>query len=127
MITITDITGIAQTSLVSVSALQNEAAGVTISVPTLNTQQPLDISVAFCVVESATAARCSETQTSVLPGVLPCPSSVITAPITSDSATISFTNQIGNTAVYVINIYNNLTGNIAATYTVNSPVASVSH
>jgi len=127
MITITDITGIAQTSLVSVSTLQNEAAGVTIAIPTLNTQQPLDISVAFCVVESATAARCSETQTSVLPGVLPCPSSVTTAPITSDSATIGFINQIGNTAVYVINIYNNLTGNIAATYTVNSPSVSVSH
>ena len=125
IITITDINSVAVTSLVSVASLQNDAGGLLINVPTLNTQQDLNVSIAFCATNNIDT--CSETQASVIAGVLPCPTGVIASAITSTGATISFPNLLGATATFVIDIINVSTSAVTATFTQNNPTANVSH
>jgi len=102
--------------------LQNNASGVIIQVPTLNTQLPLNASVAFCVTNGIDT--CSETQNSVIDGVTPCPTES-TVSATDTTATIGFSNVLGLTATYTIDILD--AGlNIVATETINNPGAIVS-
>ena len=125
IITITDADSVAVTSLVSVTSLQNSAGGLLINVPTLNTQQDLNVSIAFCATNNIDT--CNETQASVIAGVLPCPAGVIASLITATGATISFPNLLGATATFVIDIINISTNAVTATYTQNNPTANVTH
>jgi len=125
VITITDSNSVAVTSVVNVSNLQNVAAGTLINIPSLNTNNSLNVSVAFCATDAIDT--CSETKTSVIAGVVPCPASVAVSAITATGATATFQNLLGSTAVYVIDVLDVSTGNVAATYTQNNPTASVSH
>jgi len=124
IITIRDVNNVAVTSTVSVSALQNFAGGVTISLPGLNTYGPLTTSVAFCVTDGRDT--CSDTIVKSVTGVIPCPSPVVSG-ITSTGATVTFTNTLGISPVYIIDILNNSTNLLAATYTQNSPGPTVTH
>jgi len=122
VITITDSNSVAVSTIVNVSSLQNNASGVIIQVPTLNTQLPLNASVAFCVTNGIDT--CSETQNSVIDGVTPCPTES-TVSATDTTATIGFSNVLGLTATYTIDILD--AGlNIVATETINNPGAIVS-
>jgi hypothetical protein len=123
VITITDEASVAVTSQVSVSTLQNQSTGITISIPTLNTNQALDVSIAFCTTDGVDT--CSETKTSIIQGVVPCPAAITMSVITSTNATVNFVNTNGVTAVYLIEIYDGAT--LTATYTQNNPTANVSH
>jgi hypothetical protein len=123
VVTITDAASVAVTSIVSASTLQNDASGITISIPTLNTNQPLNVSVAFCTTDGTDT--CNETKASVIQGVVPCPASITMSTITSTDATVSFVNTNGITAVYLIEIYDGAT--LTATYTQNNPTGNVSH
>lgn len=124
VITITDVNNVSVSSIVSVSSLQNNATGVTISVPALNTQQNLNVSVAFCTTN--TIDTCSATQSSVILGVLPCPTNLIGSSITATSVSIDFTNLLGITATYVINLYD-ASNVLIQTYTINNPGATPGH
>lgn len=124
VITITDVNNVSVSSIVNVSSLQNNATGVTISVPTLNTQQNLNVSVAFCTTN--TIDTCSATQSSVILGVLPCPTNLIGSSITATSVSIDFTNLLGITATYVINLYN-ASNVLIQTYTINNPGTTPGH
>ena len=125
VITITDVDGVAVTSIVNVSTLQNNASGVLINVPTLNTNSNLSVSIAFCATNAVDT--CSETQTSVITGVVPCPAGITATSITQTGVTIGFTNLLGATATYIIDIIDTATTLVAATYTQNNPTATVSH
>lgn len=124
IITITDVANVSVSSVVSVSSLQNDASGVTISVPTLNTQQALNVSIAFCTTDGNDT--CSATQASVIDGVLPCPTNLAASSITSTSVSIGFTNLIGTTASYVINLHN-AGGTLIQTTTINNPSPTVAY
>lgn len=124
IITIRDINNVAVTSTVSVAALQNSAGGVTISLPGLNTYGPLTTSVAFCVTDGRDT--CSDRIVKSVDGVIPCPLPVM-SDITETGVAVTFTNTLGSTPVYVIDILNATTNIIAATYTQNSPGAIVTH
>jgi hypothetical protein len=123
IITITDEASVSVTSQVSVSTLQNESAGITISTLTLNTNQALDISIAFCTTNGVDT--CSATQTSVMQGVVPCPANITMSAVTSTEATVNFINLNGVTVTYLIEIYDGST--LAATYTQNNPTGTVTH
>ncbi len=125
VITITDVDSVAVTSIVNVSSLQNNAAGVLINIPTLNTNGDLNVSVAFCATNAIDT--CSETQTSVITGVVPCPAGVTASSITQTGVTVNFPNLLGTTATYVIDIINTATTLVVATYTQNNPTATVTH
>ena len=124
VITITDSNGVTITSTVSVSALQNSATGVTISLPGLNTYTALTTSVAFCVTNGSDT--CNNTIVKTVQGIIPCPTPVVTE-ITSTGATVTFTNTLGASAVYVIDILNSTTNLVVATYTQNAPGPTVTH
>jgi hypothetical protein len=122
VITIADSNGVTITSTVSVSALQNSATGVTISLPGLNTYTALTTSVAFCVTNGSDT--CNNTIVKTVQGIIPCPTPVVTE-ITSTGATVTFTNMLGASAVYVIDILNSATNVVVATYTQNAPGPTV--
>ena len=124
IITITDVANVSVSSVVSVSSLQNDASGVTISVPTLNTQQALNVSIAFCTTDGNDT--CSATQASVIDGVLPCPTNLAASSITSTSVSIGFTNLIGITASYVIDLHD-AGGTLIQTTTINNPSPTVAY
>ena len=125
VITITDVDSVAVTSIVNVSTLQNDASGVLINIPTLNTNGNLSVSIAFCATNAVDT--CSETQTSVITGVVPCPAGVTATSITQTGVTVGFTNLLGTTATYIIDIIDTATTLVVATYTQNNPTATVSH
>ena len=125
VITITDSDSVAVTSVVNVSNLQNVAAGTLINIPSLNTNNSLNVSVAFCATDAIDT--CSETKTSVISGVVPCPASVTVSSITATGATATFQNLLGSTATYVIDVLDVSTSLVAATYTQNNPTATVTH
>ena len=124
IITITDSLNVSVTSTVSVSSLQNSASGVTISLPGLNTYGGLTTSVAFCVTDGRDT--CNDTIVKSVDGVIPCPLPVISS-ITSTGATVTFSNMLGVTPVYIIDILNTTTSVLAATFTQNSPGPTVTH
>ena len=125
VITITDSDSVAVTSVVNVSNLQNVAAGTLINIPSLNTNKSLNVSIAFCATDAIDT--CSETKTSVISGVVPCPASVTVSSITATGATATFQNLLGSTATYVIDVLDVSTSLVAATYTQNNPTATVTH
>ena len=125
VITITDVDSVAVTSTVNVSTLQNEASGVLVNIPTLNTNANLSVSIAFCATNAIDT--CSETQTSVITGVVPCPAGITATAITETGVTIGFNNLLGATATYVIDIIDTATTLVVATYTQNNPTTNVSH
>jgi len=124
IITIRDSNNVAVTSTVSVSSLQNSTGGVTISLPGLNTYGALTTSVAFCVTDGRDT--CSDTVVKSVAGVIPCPIPSMSA-ITTTEATVTFINTLGITPVYIIDILNNTTNVVVASYTQNSPGINVTH
>ena len=126
-VTITDVTGISVVNTVNVSSLQNDASGVTLTTNTLNTQQNLTASVAFCVSDGTDANSCTTNQSNIITGILPCPSVINVTSLTSTSATVGFTNLLGITATYIIEILDALTDTLVATTTISNPTATPSY
>tara|TARA_R100001509_G_scaffold26687_2_gene13951 strand:+ start:2797 stop:5025 length:2229 start_codon:yes stop_codon:yes gene_type:complete len=122
-ITVTDSLGANLTQTFSVSTLQNNPNGLNFNVSTLNTQGDMNVLVEFSVTDGADT--CTANQSNVVPGLIPCPTPV-TSNVTQTGVDVSFVNQIGATAVYIIDILDN-NGVVAATYTINNPGNSVSH
>jgi hypothetical protein len=124
IITIRDSNNVAVTSTVSVSSLQNSASGITISLPGLNTYGALTTTVAFCVTNGSDT--CNDTIVKSVDGVIPCPTPSVSA-ITATGATVTFTNALGPAVVYIIDIINDTTNIVVATYTQNSPGPTVTN
>jgi len=122
VVTVRDSNNVAVTSTVSVSALQNSAGGVTISLPGLNTYGPLTTTVAFCVTDGRDT--CNDVIVKSVAGVIPCPTPIMSE-ITQTGATVTFTNMLGSSAVYVIDILNATTNIVTATFTQNAPGSTV--
>jgi hypothetical protein len=124
IIKITDVAGVVAQSTVNVSTLQNNSAGVDISVSALNTAQNLSVDLHYGFTNGVDT--CDTQQSSSIKGIVPCPSLINVTAITSTLATVSFTQLLGSTAVYKIDILG--AGNvIVATYTQNNPTGTVSH
>jgi hypothetical protein len=121
VLTITDATNNTITQTVSVSSLQNSADGVQVSLPTLNTNQDLSVSVAFCFTDGSDT--CRDTILKTVTGVVPCPAAITMSAISSSTATVNFVNLIGATATYVIDILDGST--VSATHTINNPGANI--
>jgi len=120
-VTLTDALGASLTQVVSVSNLQNNSSGFEFATGSLNTQQDLSIQVQFSVTNGVDT--CEATQSNTVPGVVPCPTVSMTA-IGDSTATVNFTNAIGTTAVYIIDILD-ASGIVQATSTINNPPATV--
>ena len=124
IIKVTDTAGVVAQSQVSISTLQNSAAGVTLSVATLNTSLNLTAQVQFGFTDATTS--CEDTQSISITGIVPCPSSIVTSGITGTNVTVSFAQLLGTTAVYVIDILDS-SNVVIATFTQNTPSGTVSH
>lgn len=124
VIKVTDVAGVVAQSTVSVSTLQNSVGGIDLSVATLNTAQSMTAQVQYGFTNGVDT--CDSIQSSTIKGVVPCPSTINVSGVTATAATVSFSQLLGSTAVYVIDILG--AGNvIEATYTQNNPTGTVSH
>jgi hypothetical protein len=122
-VSIIDSFGVSSSTTVNVTSLQNNPAGVSIPFGSLNPYGNLTINVDFCVTDGKNT--CSEKKTSSVISEIPCPPSINTTNITTDSVDVTFSNYLGVTATYVITAEDTATGIITATETVNSPGATV--
>ena len=124
VIKVTDVAGVVAQSTVSVSTLQNSVGGIDLSVATLNTAQSMTAQVQYGFTNGVDT--CDSIQSSTIKGVVPCPSTITVSGVTATAATVSFSQLLGSTAVYKIDILG--AGNvIEATYTQNNPTGTVSH
>lgn len=124
VVTITDASSTSITSTVNVSSLQAIPSGVNISTGALNTSQDLSISVAFCVTNGSDT--CSDVAAATVSGIVPCPAIINVTGVTTEDATVDFTNLIGVTATYVIDLLDG-NGVIVDTYTQNNPGVTVTN
>ena len=122
IITVTDALGSSLSQTVSVSSLQNDAAGWTFITGALNTTQDLSVSIDFCVTDGVDT--CRATQGSTITGVLPCPSVVTITSITETGMTATITNLLGTSAVYVLDALDS-SGVVIETHTINSPGVTI--
>ena len=120
-ITIVDSKGVSTQQIVSVSSLQNNSTGISINVASLDTATNLTATVEFSVTDGNDT--CVETQSSIITGIIPCPSMTISS-ITSEAFNIQFNNLLGTTATYLIEVINP-NGVVVATDTVNNPGSNV--
>ena len=124
IIKVTDVAGVVAQSTVSVSSLQNNVAGVDLAVASLNTAQSLAVQVQYGFTNGVDT--CDSIQSSTIKGIVPCPPAINVTGITSTLATVSFTQLLGSTAVYKIDILDS-GSNIVKTYTQNNPTGTVTH
>jgi len=122
LITLTDVTGTSLSTTVSVTSLQNNAAGYLFSTGALNTAQDLSVTVNYSFVDGTDT--CSNNQSSVITGLVPC-STPVTSAITSTEVTVTFSNLLGTTAIYTIDIIDGANV-VVATAQVTNPTASES-
>jgi len=124
VIRITDVSNNVITQTVNVSSLQTASGGVNISLPTINTNQDFTVSVAFCVTDGVDT--CSDTMLSTVDGVISCPATITISAVTGTSATVSFSNLIGTTPVYTIDILDS-SNNVVGTFVQNTPGVTVTN
>ena len=123
LITLTDASGSSLTQIVSVSTLQSQASGATVSTGSLNTTDNITVTIDYCVTNGTD--NCELRTVDTIPGFLPCPLNVSMSNIKQDEATVNFSNALGTTAQYVLTLYDGAA--VAATHTVANPGATVSH
>ena len=121
---VTDVAGVKAETTASVSTLQNSATGITLNLTGLNTAQDITAQVQFSFTDGT--STCDDNISQTITGIVPCPASVTTTGITTTNVTVGFTQLLGTTAVYVIDILNS-SNVVVATYTQNNPTGTVSH
>jgi len=121
---VTDVAGAVVQTTVSISSLQNNVAGIDLSVASLNTAQNLTTQVQFGFTNGVDT--CDATRSATVKGIVPCPATINVTGITSTLATVSFSQLLGATAVYKIEILNS-SNVVVKTYTQNNPTSTVSN
>tara|TARA_R110001592_G_scaffold155883_3_gene385982 strand:+ start:1444 stop:3651 length:2208 start_codon:yes stop_codon:yes gene_type:complete len=111
---LTDALGSSLTQNFSVQSAQSNGAGISFATGALNTAQDMNVTVDFSVTDGADT--CTSTLTSVITGVVPCPSVQTLSAITATGVSFAWSNTLGANASYVVDA---LDGSVVAeTYTV---------
>jgi hypothetical protein len=124
-LSVTDGDGNSISTEFNVATLQNSAAGLNVLTPTLNTATGLTVALNFAVSDSITT--CEETASSVITGIVPCPVDVVMNGTTTTQTTVTFSNQLGVTATYLIEILDETGTTVIDSYTENNPGSTVTH
>lgn len=124
-LSVTDGDGNSISTEFNVATLQNSAAGLNVLTPTLNTATGLTVALNFAVSDSITT--CEETASSVITGIVPCPVDVVMNATTTTQTTVTFSNQLGVTATYLIEILDETGTTLIDSYTENNPGSTVTH
>jgi hypothetical protein len=101
-----------------VTQLQSNGGGYNFPIPTLNQYGNISVSVDFKVTDGT--STCESVESSVIDGIIPCPSIVFTD-MTVSGGNANFTNLLGLTAQYTLIIKEASTSSVVATYVINNP------
>ena len=124
MITITDQNGASVTQAFDVYVLQSNPTGISVTVTALDVTAALSIKVDFCASDND--STCEETINRTIPLGIACPSDFAVSNQTNTTVDVSFTNGLGTTVTYEVEVVDNTTGNVASTVTISDPGVSVS-
>jgi len=124
-VTLTDVNGSSLTEQFSISSLQNSGGGLQVNTGSLVTTQDLSINVEYAVTNGSDT--CETAIASTVSGYVPCPGNIQLSTITSTEATISFTQQLGTNAVYLLELYDATGTTLVTSYTINNPGPNPSH
>jgi hypothetical protein len=123
-ITITDKNGLSITTIFSIAALQTSPSGITIPLGALFKFDDLTVLTDFCTTDGV--HTCSESITKIIPSDLICPDDLNLTGATMESLTVTFTNVLGTSAIYEIELVNVATGIVTASVVIISPGTTVS-
>lgn len=121
---VTDSNGLTVSTVFSFSTIAGTLNAVNLSLTGLNVYDNLNIGVAFCLTDGVNT--CNETINKTVNLSVPCPTDIQVVNIGTDDITVTFTNNLGATASYIINVINANTGLVVATRNITSPPASIS-
>jgi len=124
MIDIADMNGTHNTASFNPASLQSSPSGITIPLTSLFLYGGFTVKVDFCTTDGAN--QCGETIIQTVPSDIPCPTNVALVSPTENSLTVTFTNNLGTSAIYTIELINVSSGIHEATYTLTNPSANVS-
>ena len=123
-VTVTDSNGSSISQNINVTGLVTATSGVNIDISSLNTLSSLNLTIPFCITDGN--SQCADRQQVIIPLNVPCPSSVsVTGSPTA--VNVSFSNTLGSSVVYEIEVTSQTTGAVLGTTTITSPTTSVSH
>jgi hypothetical protein len=124
LVTLTDSNGSSTTSTVNVTNLQNNPSGANIDLSGLNVLNSITVQIDFCATDGIN--MCQEKNTQIVPLQIPCPTDIAAVSITDDAATIQFTNSLGTTVEYKIEIIDVSTLAVVGTTTLINPIINIS-
>lgn len=119
VITLTDVNGLSLSNTVSVSSLQNVPAGFDFQTGALVTAQDLSITIDYSVTNGTDT--CETRLSSVVTGFVPCPGNIQISAVVSDGFTVDFTQNLGTTAVYVVDVLDASGTTVVVTQTITNP------
>jgi len=123
MITVKDQNGAQVTQAFDIVNLQSDPTGISVTVTALDVTAALSIEVQFCA--STEDSTCQEVINRIIPLGIACPSDFAISNETNTTVDVSWTNGLGSTVTYEVEVTNNTTGTVATTVTVTSPGTSV--
>jgi len=121
-ITLTDYLGSSLSTTISIATLQNQAGGYLFSTGSLNTSGNISVDVSYSFTDGVNT--CANDQSSVVNGIVPCVSPIVSA-ITTTDATVAIPNTLGTTPTFVIDILDGAV--VVATTTFTNPVTTPTH
>ena len=100
--------------------------------PAINPAQDLTVTINSSFTQASSGSVCDETLSVVSVGQLPCPVDLAASSVTANSFTVSFTNVLGTSAVYVIDLHEVNSGSTSSTVAFTSgnktnPGTTVTH
>ena len=121
-ITLTDYLGSSLSTTISIATLQNQAGGYLFSTGSLNTSGNISVDVSYSFTDGVNT--CANDQSSVVNGIVPCVSPIVSA-ITTTDATVAIPNTLGTTPTFVIDILDGAV--VVATTTFTNPGTTPTH
>ena len=121
-ITLTDYLGSSLSTTISIATLQNQAGGYLFSTGSLNTSGNISVDVSYSFTDGVNT--CANDQSSVVNGIVPCVSPIVSA-ITTTDATVAIPNTLGTTPTFVIDILDGAV--VVATTTFTNPATTPTH
>jgi len=121
---VTDVNGLTSSSVFNFNAVAGTATSVNVPLTNLNVFDNLNVSIAFCLTDGVN--ECKETINKTINLTVPCPSNIAATNIEPDGVTVTFNNNLGNTASYIIKLINVATNAVTATRNVTAPGTNIS-
>ena len=123
-VVLTDSNNLQANQIFNFSTYSGTANTLNVPVGSLNIYDDITVSIDFCVTNETD--QCTEEISKVIPLTPGCPTDIRVSGIASTAATVTFSNYLGSTATYLIEIINVSTGLVESSVNLSSPGVVIS-